>query len=102
MWPYSLISENGAVFLNWAFAGFVNERTLETSRPAGERERSSPRAVRRRKRRSCAGAWGEWDSEWSLRHMIQVLWGAILNATIEPDSLRDLLARSRRLAAAER
>ncbi len=29
---------------------------------------------------------GEWDSERSLRHMIQVLRGAILNATIDPDS----------------
>jgi hypothetical protein len=29
---------------------------------------------------------GGWDSEWSLRHMIQVLRGAILNATIDPDS----------------
>jgi hypothetical protein len=29
---------------------------------------------------------GEWDSEWSLRHMIQVLRRAILNATINPDS----------------
>ena len=29
---------------------------------------------------------GEWDSEWSLRHMLQVLRRAILNATINPDS----------------
>jgi hypothetical protein len=29
---------------------------------------------------------GVWDSEWSLRHMIQVLRRAILNATITPDS----------------
>ena len=29
---------------------------------------------------------GEWDSEWSLRHMVQVLRAAILNATINPDS----------------
>jgi hypothetical protein len=29
---------------------------------------------------------GEWDSEWSLRHMLQVLRGAILNATIDPNS----------------
>jgi hypothetical protein len=29
---------------------------------------------------------GDWDSEWSLRHMIQVLRRAILNATINPDS----------------
>jgi DDE superfamily endonuclease len=29
---------------------------------------------------------GDWDSEWSLRHMIQVLRQAILNATINPDS----------------
>jgi hypothetical protein len=29
---------------------------------------------------------GEWDSEWSLRHMIQVLRSAILNATIDPNS----------------
>ena len=29
---------------------------------------------------------GEWDSEWSLRHMIQVLRRAILNATINTNS----------------
>ncbi|MCI0456869.1 MAG: transposase [Gemmataceae bacterium] len=29
---------------------------------------------------------GEWDSEWSLRHMLQVLRRAILNETINPDS----------------
>jgi hypothetical protein len=29
---------------------------------------------------------GEWDSEWSLRHMIQVLRRAVLNATINPNS----------------
>ena len=29
---------------------------------------------------------GEWDSEWSLRHMIQVLRCATLNATINPNS----------------
>jgi hypothetical protein len=29
---------------------------------------------------------GDWDSEWSLRHMIQVLRRAILNATINPNS----------------
>jgi hypothetical protein len=29
---------------------------------------------------------GEWDSEWSLRHMLQVLRRAILNATINPNS----------------
>jgi hypothetical protein len=29
---------------------------------------------------------GDWDSEWSLRHMIQVLRSAILNATINPSS----------------
>jgi DDE superfamily endonuclease/Archaeal putative transposase ISC1217 len=39
---------------------------------------------------------GEWDSEWSLRHMIQVLRRAILNATINTDSadeaqLRDMV-----------
>lgn len=32
------------------------------------------------------GRMGEWDSEWSLRHMIQVLRRAILNATIDPNS----------------
>jgi len=32
---------------------------------------------------------GEWDSEWSLRHMIQVLRQAILNATINPDSAQE-------------
>jgi hypothetical protein len=39
---------------------------------------------------------GEWDSEWSLRHMIQVLRSATLNATIKPNSadqaqLRDMV-----------
>jgi hypothetical protein len=29
---------------------------------------------------------GAWDSEWSLRHMIQVLQRTILNTTIEPNS----------------
>ena len=29
---------------------------------------------------------GDWDSEWSLRHMIQVLQRCILNATIDPNS----------------
>jgi DDE superfamily endonuclease len=29
---------------------------------------------------------GEWDSEWSLRHMLKVLRSAILNATINPNS----------------
>jgi hypothetical protein len=29
---------------------------------------------------------GDWDSEWSLRHMVQVLRRAILNATIDPNS----------------
>ena len=39
---------------------------------------------------------GEWDSEWSLRHMIQVLRWTILNETINPNSadepqLRDMI-----------
>jgi hypothetical protein len=39
---------------------------------------------------------GEWDSEWSLRHMVQVLRSVILNATIQPnsadaDQLRDMV-----------
>jgi len=29
---------------------------------------------------------GQWDSEWSLRHMVQVLQRAILHATINPSS----------------
>jgi hypothetical protein len=32
------------------------------------------------------GLMGEWDSEWSLRHMTQVLRRAILNTTIDPNS----------------
>jgi hypothetical protein len=32
---------------------------------------------------------GPWDSEWSLRHMIQVLRRAILNATIDPNSANE-------------
>jgi hypothetical protein len=36
---------------------------------------------------------GDWDSEWSLRHMVQVLRRATLNATIKPmsDEPNDLL-----------
>ena len=42
------------------------------------------------------GRMGPWDSEWSLRHMIQVLQRATLNATINPNSadeaqLRDIV-----------
>lgn len=29
---------------------------------------------------------GEWDTEWSLRHMVQVLRRALLNSTINPNS----------------
>jgi hypothetical protein len=36
---------------------------------------------------------GEWDSEWSLRHMIQVLRHAILNATIDPNSANEAKLR---------
>jgi len=36
---------------------------------------------------------GEWDSEWSLRHMIQVLRRAILDATIDPDSANEAQLR---------
>jgi DDE superfamily endonuclease len=32
------------------------------------------------------GEMGEWDSEWSLRHMMQVLRLAVLEATIKPNS----------------
>jgi hypothetical protein len=32
---------------------------------------------------------GDWDSEWSLRHMIQVLRQAILDATINPNSANE-------------
>ncbi len=32
---------------------------------------------------------GEWDSEWSLRHMIQVLRSTILNATINTNSANE-------------
>ena len=32
------------------------------------------------------GLMGEWDSEWSLRHMVQVLRRATLNETIQPKS----------------
>jgi DDE superfamily endonuclease len=41
---------------------------------------ASPEAVELRER------LGEWDSEWSLRHMVQVLQRVTLNATINPDS----------------
>jgi hypothetical protein len=36
---------------------------------------------------------GEWDSEWSLRHMLQVLRRAILNATINTDSAEEAKLR---------
>ncbi len=39
------------------------------------------------------GLMGEWDSEWSLRHMIQVLRRAILNATIDPNSANEVELR---------
>jgi DDE superfamily endonuclease len=39
-----------------------------------------PEAVELRER------MGDWDSEWSLRHMLRVLRSAILNATINPNS----------------
>jgi hypothetical protein len=35
------------------------------------------------------GLMGDWDSEWSLRHMIQVLRRAILNATIDRNSANE-------------
>ena len=39
------------------------------------------------------GLLGDWDSEWSLRHMIQVLRHAILNATIDPNSATEAQLR---------
>jgi DDE superfamily endonuclease len=42
--------------------------------------RELPEAVEWRER------LGDWDSEWSLRHMLRVLRQAILNATINPNS----------------
>jgi hypothetical protein len=36
---------------------------------------------------------GEWDSEWSLRHMVRVLREAILNATINPNSANEAQLR---------
>jgi hypothetical protein len=39
------------------------------------------------------GRMGEWDSEWSLRHMIQVLRAATLNALIDPDSAEEAKLR---------
>jgi len=36
---------------------------------------------------------GPWDSEWSLRHMVQVLRQAILNATINPNSANEAQLR---------
>jgi DDE superfamily endonuclease len=44
---------------------------------------ASPEAVELRSR------MGEWDSEWSMRHMLQVLRRAILNATITSDSANE-------------
>ena len=37
---------------------------------------------------------GEWDSEWSLRHMIQVLRRVILDATIDPNSANEAELRT--------
>ena len=42
--------------------------------------RTLPEADARRRR------MGPWDSEWSLRHMLQTLRDAVLNATINPMS----------------
>ena len=42
--------------------------------------RQSPEAL------ALAAHAGAWESEWSLRHMVQVLRNAILNATINPNS----------------
>lgn len=39
-----------------------------------------------REAKELRGRMGPWDSEWSLRHMIQVLRQSILNATINPNS----------------
>ena len=39
------------------------------------------------------GLLGDWDSEWSLRHMIQVLRRGILNATIDPNSANEAQLR---------
>jgi hypothetical protein len=36
---------------------------------------------------------GEWDSEWSLRHMVDVLRRALLNANINPDSANEAQLR---------
>ena len=41
---------------------------------------ASPEAVQLRE------VMGDWDREWSLRHMLQVLRRATLNATINPNS----------------
>jgi Transposase DDE domain len=40
------------------------------------------------------GRMGEWDSEWSLRHMVQVLRSATLNATINPNSANEAELRN--------
>ncbi len=42
--------------------------------------RETPEAIELRQR------MGEWDSEWSLRHMVQVLRGVILNTTFSTNS----------------
>ena len=46
---------------------------------------------------AAAVAWrerlGDWDSEWSLRHMVRVLREAILNATISPNSANEAQLR---------
>lgn len=40
------------------------------------------------------GLLGEWDSEWSLRHMIQVLRHTIVNTTINPNSAEEAELRN--------
>ena len=67
-------------------SGFFAQHQIEEIRPentafdhlAALMPQALPEAVQLRE------VMGDWDSEWSLRHMLQVLRRAILNATIKP------------------
>ncbi len=67
----------------WSMQSVIMTWYLSTGHQCAEAEESRARM-------------GAWDSEWSLRHMMQVLRSAILNATINPNSaesseLRDMV-----------
>ena len=46
----------------------------------------SPRAANCPRAQAARRRFGEWDTEWSLAHMLRILRAAILEATINPES----------------